>query len=772
MFQEFGVFQSRTLRYGCCLIGLATLLTLSPLGQLTVLGQESTSAEEDAEPRALSLEAIFGGEYGGEGYSARWDDTAACYWRWEAGTDGGRDLVRVDPRTDERDVVVTAAELTPPKQNRPLSVDDWQWSAQRDKLLIFTNSQRVWRQNTRGDYWVYDRTSRVLHRLGGDAPPAELMFAKFSPDGNSVAYVRDGNVLVESLLDGSIHPIPHPGSDQIIQGTFDWVYEEELSARDGFRWSESGESIAFWQLDTTGVPVFTMINNTDSFYPETIQFAYPKTGQRNAACRVGVVDLSSQEVCWMEIPGNPREHYLARMEWHGENSLIVQQLNRLQNQVRIFHCNAKTGETRLILEQHDDAWIDVHDEMYWLQDNQQFTWISEKDGWRAIYLVSLDGRTNRRITGDYDVIRLVGVDQAHEQLYFLASPDAPTECYLYRIGWDGSGAERVTPSRQAGWHDYQLSSDCRLAIHQRSSIRVPPRTDLVELPSHDRVRHLERNRALRDKLESQTLGRTELFSVAIEDGVALDGWCIYPSEFDPQKKYPVVVYVYGEPAGQTVTNRWHGSNHLWHQFLAQHGYFIVSIDSRGTPAPKGRAWRKSIYRQVGILSPADQAAALQKLLSERPYLDAKRVGVWGWSGGGSMTLNAMFKYPELYRAGISIAPVPNQRHYDTIYQERYMGLPAGNVDGYLQGSPIHFAHQLQGKLLLVHGTGDDNCHYQTTEALMNELIRHQKSFQMMAYPNRTHAIREGQGTTLHLRHLMWDFLRTHVPPNEADHSEP
>jgi dipeptidyl-peptidase-4 len=329
---------------------------------------------------------------------------------------------------------------------------------------------------------------------------------------------------------------------------------------------------------------------------------------------------------------------------------------------------------------------------------------------------------------------------------------------------DSSVTERVTPEDQPGTHRYQISPDGRWAVHHWSSLDQPPRVELVRLPSHERVRTLEDNQALRDKLAKLRLGESEFFRVDIGGGVQLDGWCLTPPKLDPKGKYPLLIYVYGEPAGQTVRDRWGGKGGLWHRMLAQRGYVVMSFDNRGTPAPRGRAWRKVVYRQIGILAPTEQAAALKQVLKERAYLDAERVGIWGWSGGGSMSLNAIFKYPQLYATAMAVAPVPNQRYYDTIYQERYMGLPDDNVEGYLQGSPINFADQLEGNLLLVHGTGDDNCHYQVTELLIDELIRHEKPFTMMAYPNRTHSIREGAGTTLHLRRLLTRYLEENLPP--------
>jgi dipeptidyl-peptidase 4 len=348
-------------------------------------------------------------------------------------------------------------------------------------------------------------------------------------------------------------------------------------------------------------------------------------------------------------------------------------------------------------------------------------------------------------------------------MYFTASPDSPAQRYLYSVRLDGSDLRRRTPADHSGTHRYEISPDGKWAIHTSSSFDMPPVVDLVRLPEHETVRVLEENKAVRKKVELLKRQPAEFFSVDIGDDVSLEAWCIAPPDRDATARYPLLVYVYGEPAGQTVVDAWAGNTYLWHQMLAQQGYFVISIDNRGTNSPRGRDWRRSIYRQIGVLAPQDQAAALRAILAKRPEIDAERIGIWGWSGGGSMSLNAIFKYPELYQTAIAVAPVPNQRYYDTIYQERYMGLPEDNVEGYLQGSPINFAHQLQGNLLLIHGTGDDNCHYQTTEMLINELVRHNKRFTMMAYPNRTHAIREGTNTTRHLRELMTWYLQSHLP---------
>jgi dipeptidyl-peptidase-4 len=423
-----------------------------------------------------------------------------------------------------------------------------------------------------------------------------------------------------------------------------------------------------------------------------------------------------------------------------------------------------TGRVETILTERDEAWVDVHDEMHWLPDGERFTWISERDGWRHVYLASRSADEIRLVTpGPYDVVRLLQLDPKEECLYFIASPDNPSQRYLYRVPLAGGQPERLTPAGKPGTHDYQISPDGRYAIHRWSSFDRPPVVELVKLPKHDTIRTPAKNAALAKRVAKLRRAPGEFFRVDIGDGVLLDGWCIKPPKLKRGKRYPLLVYVYGEPAGQTVMDRWGGKNYLWHVMLAQRGYVVMSFDNRGTPAPRGRSWRKIVYRQVGILAPSDQASAVRKVLSERSYLDPKRIGIWGWSGGGSMSLNAIFKHPDLYQTAMAVAPVPNQRYYDTIYQERYMGLPGDNAEGYLQGSPINFVDQLQGNLLVVHGTGDDNCHYQGTEALINELVRLNKPFTMMAYPNRSHAIGERANTSLHLRELLTRYLSENLP---------
>ncbi|MBM79999.1 MAG: S9 family peptidase [Planctomycetaceae bacterium] len=731
------------------------------------------ASDEKAKAAQLTVDRIYNSrEFESQRFGGRWLKDGTGYVTLEKSTDtpGSRDLVRHDPVTGITEIMVAAADLIPAGKTTPLLVQGYAFSKDRALILIYTNSKRVWRRNTRGDYWVLDRSNHELKKLGGDAQPSTLMFAKIAPTSDRVAYVRDRNIYVENLHDGSIQQVTKTESDEIINGTFDWVYEEELGLRDGFRWSPNGKSIAFWQINTTGVRKFPLINNTNSFYPRITWFAYPKTGEVNAECRVGVIDLEKNSTRWIDVPGDVRNNYIARMEWaESSTELILQQLNRLQNTNRVMLASALSGKAATILTEKDDAWVNVNDELFWNNQSEKFTWISERNGWRQVYLAprqisDLKQTEPRKVTsGDFDVIRLLHVDEKSGLLYFIASPGKPAQRYLYQVKLDGSDLKRLTPNGTNGWNDYAISPNGQWAFHTHSSANAVPTTQLIKLPLHETIRALTKNEKLKERIGKLARRPTEFLRVDIGNEIELEAWCIKPPDFDAKKKYPLLIYVYGEPAGQTVTDRWGGSSYLWHLMLAQRGYIVMSIDNRGTAAPRGREFRKCVYRKIGIIAPQDQAAALKAILKKWPFIDSKRIGIWGWSGGGSSTLQAMFKYPGLYKTGISIAPVPNQRYYDTIYQERYMGLPKDNVEGFRDGSAINFVKNLKGNLLLVHGTGDDNCHYQTTEKLINELIKYNKPFTMMAYPNRTHSIREGKNTTRHLRHLMTNYLLTNLP---------
>jgi len=728
----------------------------------------------------LTVQRIFSApDYFAAGFrGARWRPGMDAYTRLErsALVPDGEDLVQYDAESGRREVLLPAARLIPSGEKSPIDVEDYSWSPDGKRLLVYTNSARVWRENTRGDYWLVDLAGGVPRKLGGArAKPSTLMFATFSPDGGRVAYVRENNLYVEDLATGRITALTSDGSRTIINGTFDWVNEEEFSLRNGFRWSPDGRRIAYWQLDASGERDYLLINDTDSLYSYTIPVQYPKAGTTNAAVRVGVVSASGGRTQWIATPGDPRNHYIARMDWAASsNEVVLQHLNRLQDTLTLFLGNAVTGAARPILVETDSAWVDVVNDLRWLDGGKSFTWMSERDGWRHLYVVSRDGKSVRDVTpGNFDVHNpatlfgeneVLGVDEKAGTVYFTASPENATQLYLFRASLDGrTPMQRVTPASEPGTHGYDIAPSGRFAIHTYSRFGVPPTTDLVRLPSHEVVRSLVDNAALKARLVSVPRGPAEFFRVDGGSGYPLDGWMIKPPAFDSTRKYPVLFYVYGEPADQTVRDAWDGPTYMWHLMLAQRGYIVVSIDNSGTAAPRGRFFRKRIYGQVGVLSSREQTTAARALARGRSYVDSARLGVWGWSGGGSMTLNLMFRSPQVYSTGMAVAPVSDQRYYDTIYQERYMGLPQRNVEGYRQGSPITFASQLRGNLLLVHGSGDDNVHFQNSEALINALVAAGRPFTMMDYPNRSHCICEGQGTTLHLFDLLTRYLNEHLP---------
>jgi dipeptidyl-peptidase-4 len=712
---------------------------------------------------------------------ARWLPDGKAYAIVErSGT--GTEIARYDAVSGARTVMVHAEQLVPKGSERPLDIEDYAWSPDGRRLLIFTNSRKVWRQNTRGDYWVLDTRMGVIRKLGGKGPEASMMFAKFSPGGDRVAYVRGNNIYVQPVLEGdpvrlTADGTPLPGGlawspavggpqGTIVNGTSDWVNEEELGIRDGFRWSPDGQRIAYWQFDTSGVGNFTLINDTEALYPVTKTFAYPKPGTPNSRVRIGVVPASGGPTTWIKTPGDPRDTYLASLDWVDANTIAMQQINRLQNEDDYLLDTAATGHVNVVLrDRAAKGWVDAQSDITWVEDGRAFLWLSERDGWRHLYKVAKGGGEPALLTKfDADVIGLAGVDGDARIVYFLASPSDATQSYLYRVSLDGGAPVRVTPDTQPGTHGYTFAPGAKLAFHTYSRFDRPRSMDLVSLPDHAMKRGIADVAPLEQMLSDVVRPPVEFLKVDVGGGVVLDGWMIKPPSFDPAKKYPVIVHVYGEPASQTVTDSWGGGRTLFHRALADAGYVVVSFDNRGTPAPKGAAWRKVIYGSVGDLSSKEQAAAIRALASTHSFIDLDRVGIWGWSGGGTNTLNAMFRFPDVYAVGVAVAPVPDQRLYDTIYQERYMGIPQQNAEGYRIGSAINFAEGLRGHLLVVHGSGDDNVHYQGTERLVNRLVELGKPFDLMVYPNRTHAIAEGPGTTVHVYQLIARYFVDHLPP--------
>ncbi len=631
---------------------------------------------------------------------ARWIDGGRAYTTLEssAEAEGGRDIVRYDTATGEKRVLVSAAKLVPAGEKKPLSIDDYSWSKDGQKLLVFTNTKKVWRENTRGDYWVLDLPDGRLKKLGGDAPASSLMFAKFSPDGGRAGYVRANNIYVEDLATGSITQLTADGSATIVNGTSDWVYEEEFGLRDAFRFSPDGKWIAFWRFDTSGVGSFSLINDTDGIYPTVTTIPYPKAGTTNSAVKIGVVSAAGGAARFLELPGDPRNTYVPRMDWAGNSEeLVLQQLNRLQNTNDVWIADARTGTVRKLLREQDAAWVDILDEFRWSSGGKELLWLCERDGWRRVYAVSRDGATRPVSPAKVDVVSIAargrpGRMALRHRIARRRHAPLPLPGPL-----DGRGKpERVTPKDATGNHAYDDLSGRGVCLSHLLLVR-PAAGDRARAAARARGRaHARRQCGAREGGRAVRAAPVEFFKVEVGGGVTLDGWMIKPPDFDPARKYPLLIYVYGEPAGTTVVDGWGGSRSLFHRALTRAGYIVASVDNRGTPAPKGRAWRKIVYGTVGVLSSEEQTAAVKALLAARPYLDAERVGVWGWSGGGSNTLNLMFRSPDVYQVGMAVAPVPDQRLYDTIYQERYMGLPQDNAEGYKVGSPINVRGGPQG----------------------------------------------------------------------------
>lgn len=761
---------------------LALLVASLVIGALPAEGQSAQTAE-------FLRRAFKTGDFSGKFFGpARWLEDGKAYTTVEASPDfpGARDVVRYETATGKRERLIAAGELVPSGEKVPLELQNYEWSANRSAVLIYTNSRRVWRANTRGDYWLYDREAKKLRKLGGDFPASTLMFAKFSPDGSRIAYVHENNIYVEDARSGAITQLTKDGSATVINGTSDWVYEEEFNIRDAYRWSPDGKRIAYWQFNTSGVRNFALIYDTGApyqvvthipypeygVYPVVKEIPYPEPGTPNSAARVGVIPAAGGETRWIEVPGDPTNNYIARMDWADDSdALLMQHLNRLQNTNDVLLADASTGKVSVVHTDHDDAWTDVVDDLRWLHGGKDFLWVNDHDGWRHVYTISRDGKQTHLVTpGPFDVIEVLGIDPAEEWLYYIASPENATQRYLYRTRLDGAGTPaRISPATEPGSHTYDISPDFHYAFHTYSTFDTPPVTELVRLPDHGVTRVLEDNAALRANVKELVNPPAEFLKVDIGGGVILDALMIKPRNFDATKKYPLLVHIYGEPAGQTVVDRWGFETTLFHRFLAQEGYIIASIDNRGTPAPKGRSWRKVVYGSVGVLSSAEQAAALQALEHTDSFIDPARVGVWGWSGGGTNTLNLMFRSPDLYKVGMSVAPVADQRLYDSIYQERYMGLPQDNAAGYKAASVINYAEGLRGNLLIVHASGDDNVHFQGTELLVNRLVELGKPFDFMEYPGRTHSLAEGPGTHYHLYSLLARFLEEHLPPGPLAH---
>jgi dipeptidyl-peptidase 4 len=650
---------------------------------------------------------------------------------------------------------------------------DWQTTFRSRMQAIYERGE--WRSRPFDGQWLPDSTAYVVTQTLGnnenrttcydvntgqpiETPRGEQPDPLLSPNGQTILERQGTSLWVRELSDGSRRQITEPVGERI-------VHYRNLS------WSPNGEQILFTEVDESDVRKRSVLVPADPSYPEVREDRFARIGESISKLRVGVFNTRTDTSQWLALETPAEGFYLGQVEWAGnDREVLVETLSRFRDRHEFVIVDVEKNQAKVIYSQTDAAWADAsqgkNQGLIWLQDGQQFIVLSEKDGWRHAFLYSRDGQEIANLTpGQYDIIERGIVDEALGYFYFYASPKNATQKYLYRVPLDGSGAlEQVTPQDQPGTHDYKFSPNAQWAFHTYSTFDTPPIVDLVQLPAHRSVRVLEDNSELRQRASSFALNPTEFLQLEIQADVTVDAWLMKPRDFDASKKYPVFVYVYGEPHAQTVLDSWGTAQDQFHRAVADLGYVVVSIDNRGTPAPKGAAWRRSIFGSLGPLSTEEQAVALQELARKNSYVDLSRVGIWGWSGGGSNTLNAMFRKPERYHVGIAVVPKPQPHLYNAWFQEIYMRTPEVNPEGYKTSAPINYAAGLQGKLLIITGSGETNTHIQIIEGLVDRLIELGKPFDYMVYPNRDHGLREGKGSEVHVRMLIMRYLMDNLPP--------
>ena len=646
--------------------------------------------------------------------------------------------------------IVTSSQLIPEGDTIPIGMRRYQLSNDEKKILFATETESIYRYSSKSKYYIYDIESGKLTQL---SQGGKQRLAAFSPDGSKVAFVRDNNMFIKNLENGNEQQITTDGLyNNIIYGTTDWVYEEEFGFTKGFLWSPDGSKIAFYRFDESNVKEYQMTMWGD-LYPEHYKYKYPTAGEDNSIIKILVYDLATKQTTEMDI-GEDTDIYIPRIKWtKNSEKLSIQWMNRLQNELKIFLADVTTEKTKIIYHETNKYYIDITDNLTFLEDNEHFIITSEQDGYNHIYLYDMKGNLIKQLTkGEWDVTEFIGVDEKKGLVYFISAETTPLNRELYVVKLNGSGKKKL--SEKDGNNRVRFSKQFKYFINTYTNANTPANITVNSAKGNE-LRVLKDNLKLKETIEEYKFSSKEFFTFTTSEGVELNGWMIKPPDFDPEKEYPVLMYVYGGPDSQTVRNSWGGGN-LWYQMLASKGIIIASVDNRGTGA-RGEEFKKMTYLQLGKYETIDQIEAAKYLIS-LGYVDPERIGIWGWSYGGYMSALCMTKGADYFSTGIAVAPVTNWRNYDNIYTERFMRTPQENPDGYDDNSPINHVEKLEGNFLIIHGTADDNVHVQNSIELVTALVDADKQFEMQFYPNSNHGIYTGRNTTIHLYTRLTDFI--------------